>query len=342
MTMALADIGLRLPRAGREGHVDTAPPARPAVVTGAGHGPAGAPRKEYRRGIDLLRLVAAIGIVADHTMGWFVVGYPALGVFLILTSYFSVGSYLRSGGQGFWAARAWRMALPWLFWCAVYRVAWEVVYAPEFRLLTDPFSLFVGPFVHLWFLPFAMIALLLIPAIAREVTTVAALRVACALLLVGSVALGLVHAKAGIVGWMFPDTAIPQPVPQWAFSLPIYLWGALAAVAHRLGQARLTLATAFLSSAILLALEWDMASYQLALSALIFEAVWRLRGRAPWMTAAAGAAFGIYLLHPAFALVGYKLIGAEAAPGAIFAVALAGAWGATLLLKRLPVLRAVV
>ncbi len=186
----------------------------------AGQGRGGQPRKEYRRGIDLLRLVAAIGIVADHTMGWFVVGYPALGVFLILTSYFSVGSYLRSGGQGFWAARAWRMALPWLFWCAVYRVAWEVVYAPEFRLLTDPFSLLVGPFVHLWFLPFAMVALLLIPTIAREVTTVSALRVACALLLVASVALGLIHAKAGIRAGFSPTRRFRSPCRNGPFRCP--------------------------------------------------------------------------------------------------------------------------
>lgn len=305
------------------------------------------PKKDYRRGIDLLRFVAAIGIVADHTMGLWVVGYPALGVFLILTSYFSVGSYLRvaqtPGEAGrFWSGRAMRMLLPWLFWCAVYRVVWEMVYAPEFQLLSDPFSLLVGSFVHLWFLPFATLALLFIPAIAREVTTLAALRVACAALLALSVVLGIIHAETGIGGWLSSEGPVPQPIPQWAFSLPIYLWGALAAVAHRLGAPLLTLGTAALSSAILMAWDWDMASYQMILSAVIFEAVWRLRGGRPWMTAAAGYAFGLYLLHPACALVGYKLIGAEADKAAIFAMAVVLSLVLTAGMKRLPGLRAMV
>ncbi len=40
---------------------------------------AGAKGKDYRRAIDLLRFLAAMGIVLDHTLAWGFVGYPALG-----------------------------------------------------------------------------------------------------------------------------------------------------------------------------------------------------------------------------------------------------------------------
>ena len=63
---------------------------------------------EYRRVIDRVSLFAAMGLVLDHTLAVGFNGYPSWGPFLILTSYFSVGSYLRSGGANFWSSRAMR------------------------------------------------------------------------------------------------------------------------------------------------------------------------------------------------------------------------------------------
>lgn len=297
-------------------------------------------KKDYRRGIDLLRFVAALGIVADHAMGWWVVGYPALGVFLILTSYFSVGSYLRGGGQGFWTSRAVRLLKPWLFWCLFYRAVYEVVSDEPFALLREPFSLLVGPSVHLWFLPFAALALAAVPLIARHVTTRARLTAAAAGVAVLWVLLGLVHANDGIAGWLVPEgDGLPQPFPQWAFSLPIYLWGALAAVAHRMQATRTVLLWAAAGSAVMTALHFDQASWQLLLSAAIFEAVWRLRGGGAWMTAAAGYAFGLYLMHPFFELVGYKLVGSDMAPHTGFLFGVIGSVAGTWVLRRIPGLR---
>ncbi|MFZ1468265.1 MAG: acyltransferase [Paracoccaceae bacterium] len=301
-----------------------------------------AKRADYRRAIDLLRFLAAMGIVLDHTLAWGFIGYPALGLFLILTSYFSVGSYLRSGGANFWSARALRMAIPWLFWCAFYRVVWEVVSDEPFQLLSDPFTLLIGPSVHLWFLPFAMVALVFIPIIARDVATPGQLVVASLVLVPVSVALGLIHAKTGLEGWLIAGSPVPQPVPQWAYSLPIYIWGALAAVAHRLGLSRVTLAAAAVGSAIMLALDWNVASVQLILCAVVFELVWRLRWQGDWMTRLAGYAFGIYLMHPFMLLVGYKLFGSDMNHALGFAVAFFGSWAGTWVFKQLPVLKGMV
>lgn len=304
---------------------------------------------EYRRAIDLLRFLAAAGIVMDHTLGWAVVGYPALGLFLILTSYFGIGSYRRTmasaagpAGSGFWTSRARRILIPWLFWCAFYRLVYEVVSDEPFQLLSDPFTLLIGPSIHLWFLPFAAVALIFIPTIARDVETRRNLIWASALLVPFSIALGLIHAKSGLGGWQIAGSPIPQPVPQWAFSLPIYIWGALAAVSHRLRLPGITLAAAALSSAVMLALDWDVASMQLLLCAVVFEIFFRLPWRGEWMTKLAGYAFGLYLLHPFFLLVGYKIFGADMHRGLGFAVAFFGAWGATWACKRLPVLKAMV
>lgn len=297
---------------------------------------------DYRRAIDLLRFLAATGIVLDHTLAWGFVGYPALGLFLILTAYFGVGSYRRSGGENFWSARARRILIPWLFWCALYRVVWEVVSDAPFTLLSDPFTLFIGPSIHLWFLPFAAVALIVIPTVARDVETGSQLVVACLALVPLSVALGLIHAKSGLEGWQIAGSPIPQPVPQWAFSFPIYIWGALAAVAHRIGQPQVTLAAALVGSAILLALDWDVASAQLAFCAVVFEIFYRLPWKGEWMTKLAGYAFGIYLMHPFFLLVGYKLFGADMNKALGFAVAFFGAWAGTWVFKRLPVLKGMV
>ncbi|MDQ2066615.1 acyltransferase [Xinfangfangia sp. CPCC 101601] len=316
----------------------------PVDLPSSGPNPQPQPKREYRRVIDLLRFLAAVGIVLDHGMGWAVVGYPALGLFLILTAYFGVGSYRRAMGQegqggGFWSNRAKRMLVPWLFWCAFYRLVWEVVSDEPFQLLSDPFTLLIGPSIHLWFLPFAALAMIFIPAIARDVERVPQLVLASVILVPLSIALGLIHAKSGLEGWLISDGPIVPPVPQWAFSLPIFIWGALAAVAHRLGRPEITLAAAFVSSAVLLALDWDVASIQLILCAVIFEIGYRLRWQGQWMTDLAGYAFGLYLLHPFFMLVGYKIFGADGGTAWPTAVALFGAWGATWLCKRLPVVK---
>ena len=131
-------------------------------------------------------------------------------------------------------------------------------------------------------------------------------------------------------------------MPQWAFALPIYVWGALAAVSHRIGRPQITLAAAALSSAMMLALDWDVASGQLILCAVVFEVFYRLPWKGEWMTKLAGYAFGLYLMHPFFLLVAYKLFGADVDRGIGFAVAFFGAWAGTWVFKQLPVLKTLV
>ncbi|MGL6210643.1 MAG: acyltransferase family protein [Paracoccaceae bacterium] len=293
--------------------------------------------QSYRRSVDLARFVAAVGIVWDHARAPYAdIGYLALSLFLVLTSYLAVGSYLRSEGKGFWFSRMQRIAVPWLVWCVVYRIVFEVVLHEPFRLLSEPWSLLIGPSIHLWFLPFVMVALVLIGPLCRWVTNARSLSVASAGLIVLSVPLGLLHAEVAPLAWFTDTGPLPQPIPQWFYSLPLFLFGALLALAQRMGLMWVPMVTAAVISAVLTLRAPEFASVQMILVGLVFLAVWRVTITAAWPTALAGHAFGIYLLHPAVMLLAYKLFGAEVdrVQAALFTIAVS--WGLTIALQRLP------
>lgn len=291
----------------------------------------------YKRSLDLARFVAAFGIVWDHARAPYAdVGYTALALFLVLASFFAMGSYARNGGPGFWATRAKRIAIPWLFWCAAYRVIYEVVSDEPFALLSEPFTLLIGPSIHLWFLPFDMIALLLIPVLSNWLRSPRDLKIASLLLVSVALPLGWLHAQVGLAGWFVSMANAPQPLPQWYYSLPIFLYGALAAAGHRMGVVWMPLTAAAVISASLFVASPEFASVQMILAALVFEAVWRITIPGTWPTKLASYAFGIYLMHPAFMLLAFKLFGVDVNRSFAGLFTFFGAWAATAIFQRLP------
>lgn len=293
----------------------------------------------YKRSVDLARFVAAFGIVWDHARAPYAdIGYTALALFLVLTSFLAVGSFERSDGRAFWFARAQRIAVPWLVWCAIYRVVYEVVNHDPHGLLDEPGSLLIGPSIHLWFLPFVMICLVMIPWISRFICTVERLYVASVILAIVSLPLGMLHAKLAPTGWFWGADLFPQPLPQWFYSLPLFWFGAILAAAKRLGVVWPVIAAATLVSSVLWFRAPEFASVQMILVAVLFEAVWRINIAGKWPTWLAGFAFGIYLLHPACMYVAYKVFGADVnrTLAALFTFGLA--WALTAILQRVPVL----
>ena len=296
-------------------------------------------RPGYKRSLDLARFVAAFGIVWDHARAPYAdVGYTALALFLILASFLAMGSYERNGGPGFWATRAKRIAVPWLFWCAAYRIVYEVVSDQPFALLSEPFTLLIGPSIHLWFLPFDMLALLLIPVLSKWLRTPQDLMFACLGLILVALPMGWLHAQIGIAGWFVSLGNAPQPLPQWYYSLPIFLYGALAAAGHRMGCIWMPLLTATVISGALLVAAPEFASIQIILAALVFEALWRITITGQWPTKLASFAFGIYLMHPAFMLVAFKLFGPDVDRTAAALFTFFGAWLGTAIFLRIPAL----
>ena len=172
--------------------------------------------------------MACFGIVWDHARAPYAdIGYLALALFLVLTSFLAVGSFDRTAGrhdnQNFWLSRARRIALPWLFWCLVYRVIFEIVSDDPFAPLSDPMTLLIGPSIHLWFLPFVMLTLPLIPILSLSVRDPGALIPACTALIAVSLPLGWLHAQVGVEGWFVDVGLYRQPLPQWFFSLAAVL-----------------------------------------------------------------------------------------------------------------------
>ncbi|MGL4320008.1 MAG: acyltransferase family protein, partial [Paracoccaceae bacterium] len=156
----------------------------------------------------------------------------------------------------------------------------------------------------------------------------------------------------------------PEPWPQWWFSIPLFLFGLFVALGRRNGMPWLPLITALIASLATVALEPGFAAFiaefsdperlsthvtgpgfasvQMFLAAVVFEIVWRIRIRGTWPTWLAGFAFGIYVLHPFFMLVAFKLFGAGVDRGLAALFTMAAAWAATAVLLRLPYLRTIV
>lgn len=289
-----------------------------------------------RPGIDLARIIAAFFIVWDHSFapGWQYCD-PALSLFLLLTAFLSLQSYERSGGgAGFWRKRALRLIVPWLFWCVTFRIIVEVIanQPGPWTLISDPYSLLIGPVIHLWFLPFCILCLGFVPLASNLIRTQRALIVALAVLAVVSLPLLALHSQS----------ILPEPLAQWSLALPIYLFGLLHAVAHRLGARWVTQTAALGISALFLTIWPQFWALQIALGVILFELAWRLPVVADWPATAAKTAFGIYLIHPAFALVMHKVWGAPPDPIALALVTFFAALVTTLVMLRLPYLRRVV
>jgi hypothetical protein len=167
-----------------------------------------------------------------------------------------------------------------------------------------------------------------------------------------------------LCGWLHRHLGWPEPWPQWWFSIPLFLYGLFVALGRRNGMPWLPLATAFVASVVTVAVEPGFgpfiaefsdpdrlsthvtgpgfASVQMFLAAVVFEIVWRIRIRGTWPTWLAGFAFGIYVLHPFFMLVAFKLFGAGVDRGLAALFTMATAWAATAVLLRLPGLRQIV
>jgi peptidoglycan/LPS O-acetylase OafA/YrhL len=151
----------------------------------------------------------------------------------------------------------------------------------------------------------------------------------------------LAVALVGVVGlsvplfWALGVPGLPVPAPQWLFALPVYVLGLLLGLAHHLGRPGWAMLAAAVMSVIAFALsDGALWSFTIVLAVLAFEAFWRLPLRGRWLPFLGQAAFGIYLVHPFFLLVVYKLCGAEVDRALAAVLTFVASWAAVLLLRR--------
>lgn len=284
----------------------------------------------HRQGIDLARFIAAFGVCVAHAYDaqddWD--GHISLALFTILTAFLSMQSMQRTGRYDV-LGRIRRLLWPWLFWSAFYKlVAWKLTDGQAGLLsLTDPWSLLVGSFVHLWFLPFVALAMFLVQPIGHIVTNPVRLATGLVLLVAVSMPLFALHQVPGI----------PVPFPQWCFAFPVYALGLLMALAHGMGRSWWpVLASAALTAAALFITDGLALSYTIFFAVLAFEGFWRLPSQGTVLPKLGQAAFGIYLLHPFFLLVVYKFLGADVNLMLASVLTFLMSWAATVLLRKLP------
>lgn len=167
-------------------------------------------------GIDLLRILAAVGIVWFHTDGapHREIGYAGLPMFLLI--FFSLITRDFGTTTTHFLRRRWnRLLKPWLFWSAVYGAchlirAAHTVDVTELRAVFSLSTLVTGTSIHLWYLPYAFASGLLAFAINHRMREIDHVVVAMMMTLAGMLTL------AGCAVVMTGYTA-PQPLSQWEF-----------------------------------------------------------------------------------------------------------------------------
>lgn len=300
----------------------------------------------HRHSIDLLRFLAAFGIVWAHLLNphpLAAIGYGALALFLILVPYFSVRFFEARAGEagpgrgrrrGYSLRRMQRLILPWLFWSAVFKALLVLQSGDPGSLfaLEDPLSLLVGPVIHLWFLPFIFLGtglVLLAQWMIRDPGGV----------ILGS-ALAFLLSLASL--WAHERAELPAPFAQWSFALPAFLFGLLAAF----GQ-KYRVLWAPVAGFVAVALVWKLAGaqywpWQYLLALAVFALAWRFELRSPLFPALGALAYGIYLVHPFFMAVWYHFVEPGRLPFLAVAVVFTLSALTTAVMRRLPYLRAVV
>ncbi len=286
----------------------------------------------HRQSVDLARFLACFGIVAAHAYAleddW--VGHLSLGLFLVLTGFLAMQSYQRAGGTYNFRSRAERLLLPWLFWSAFFRlVDLKVSDSPDkWQLLQDPWTLFVGSAIHLWFLPFIILAMLLVKPVGYFVTTPERLAGVLGVLVLISVPMF----------WGMHYYAPPAPLPQWLYSLPVYTLGLLVGVAHPMGRASWpVIAGAAMAVGAYLVTEAAPWAWTVFAAVLLFESFWRVQMQHRVLPKLGQAAFGIYLLHPFFMLVTYKFAGPDVDRMLATLATFGMSWAAVVILRRIPI-----
>jgi len=188
----------------------------------------------YLASWDRLRIIAALDTVAVHLTGYHVFFGFGLPLFLILSVALGVSKREAPTTRRFLARRSERIVAPWLFWSVVLAV-WMVLraYAREQPLLgwAEPRMLLYGPRIHLWFLPFIVVAGLVAHWAHRHLPKAGRVSIIAAIVLAG----GLL--------WLPPQQTLGWPFDQWTFALPTlplgYALGRSLALAGDLRQFRL-------------------------------------------------------------------------------------------------------
>lgn len=273
---------------------------------------------QRRQDIELLRVVAAFGIVWFHARApGGQVAYAGLVVFLVLSTFL-----VRRGGNppslDSLRRRSRRLLLPWLVWFVIYGA---LAFALR-GVFLDTGNGYVaavmsGTNIHLWYLPFTFLCLSAVDVLHSHVSA------PTAAWLGGLLTLGLT-ATAPI--WRPATLAMPYPLLQWADALAPVAFGIFLQGSSALPSfARRFLLFVIIGAALLASRSNSIGtSYAVGfLACAVIVAGTTARWSWPRIQPVADLTFGIYLGHIIIleALLRYATLGAVELPILTFALA---------------------
>ena len=181
---------------------------KPAVVS----------RQPRIANIERLRFFSAFAVASFHTHDWFPRSIGVVGFIILLLSYcaFVVNKPEPYGIAKVVRRKARRLLKPWLFWSIIYgglglaKMVYENV---SFSDVFSPTMLLTGTRIHLWFLPFAFVAALLLTLIHRRIKDIPDSFTITTAISIGALC---VFGCSIIQSRLQP----PTPLAQWVLGLP--------------------------------------------------------------------------------------------------------------------------
>ena len=168
--------------------------------------------------IERLRFLSAFCVASFHIHIWFPRSIGVVGFIILLLSFcafvvnkpepYSVAVVARR--------KARRLLKPWLFWSIIYgglSLAKMILENVSFSEVFSPTMLLTGTRIHLWFLPFAFVAALLLVVIHRRIVNVRDSFTITTAILIGALC---VFGCSIIQSHLLP----PTPIAQWVLGLP--------------------------------------------------------------------------------------------------------------------------
>lgn len=260
--------------------------------------------KDKNVNIELLRVVAAFGIIWFHTEAAYGrrFGYVGLPLFLLIFISLSVARRRVHVFKDFLVKRIRRLLIPWLFWSVIFS-GLKLVNTIRLGQLSldhiDARYLLIGSHIHLWYLPFAFMLSMIVYILNQAMRKLHNYVVISVSIIVGGLLLF-------ICSCVMSKLELPAPFAQWIFGLPALPLGFSIGRACSLSDSRLKhlflIVTVIVSLIVCLLLrtlgyQYLIIQYSIAI-VLICGGYLYPSNRSQLILRMGSLTYGIYLIHP--------------------------------------------